>query len=613
MFDGSVWLIYGKLGMSKAQLKDAIVSRGGRVVGSISRKLDYLLWTGETLIPGDEVDASKPSKMLEQGGLVVGEADFMSLLEGRVPEKIQGFLDGRGDAASAEAAPKKTNSDSGSTPDALLERTRSGVGRSSREGERVVCEAVEACVAAGRTELAAQLARALPEALRGPSLVVLAAAGHGSTEEAVDAAVAGYESLGGHDREQFVSRLAFCASRAKGAASEAGRLSDCVERAYEEILENGSFGGRIESLLAAELELGETDVVRERILRANAADPDFLSQLSSRSDVGFLQVFADAPETALSLLPSMSPPEDHIVAAIPSLAGWADEHIAAVAAYLKEGPRTQLGQALVEDGRMREAQEIVFSLDDASSLQPSTRAERLRLTGDVEGADAVLRAHPELFAERVERGIESIGDVLARLDAAPDESMAHAVKIRLRLARFARTRDAHDAVGPILESITVQLRREASSRYDISNEASVRGDVALLEVEDLLQKADPAAVRAKLEADLRGLKALQDIASAAARDASGRTRGKNRVVQQFVHRAGVAGQLDLVQKAAKKISKKARPDSALSIASWFLPGDPSGALDALQASDGEMNLLRPARMKGQSAFFVRLWSAALGA
>lgn len=89
LFDGKAWLVYGKMSLTKKELKAAIEARGGRVIGSVSSKLDFLVHKGDTLVPGDDAQGQvKPTGALKVGAACVNDEDFKKLLEGEVPDKL---------------------------------------------------------------------------------------------------------------------------------------------------------------------------------------------------------------------------------------------------------------------------------------------------------------------------------------------------------------------------------------------------------------------------------------------------------------------------------------------------------------------------------------------
>lgn len=94
-FDGKAWLIYGKMSLTKKELKAAIEARGGRVIGSVSGKLDFLVHGGDTLVPGENARGQvKPTGALRVGAACVNDEDFKRLLEGEVPDKLAVHVSG---------------------------------------------------------------------------------------------------------------------------------------------------------------------------------------------------------------------------------------------------------------------------------------------------------------------------------------------------------------------------------------------------------------------------------------------------------------------------------------------------------------------------------------
>jgi len=88
-FEEKTWLVYGKLSRPKDEIIALILERQGRVIGSVAKALSFVVWKGETLLPGDEASHAKTRKLLDNGGIVVGQDDFELLLQGTVPERLQ--------------------------------------------------------------------------------------------------------------------------------------------------------------------------------------------------------------------------------------------------------------------------------------------------------------------------------------------------------------------------------------------------------------------------------------------------------------------------------------------------------------------------------------------
>ena len=84
-FQGKTWLIYGRLpNIPKKESTAAIKSRGGRIVTSVSSKLDYLVTSGPTPEPM-QVSGVKAKQAVAVGAKVIGEPEFLRLLEGEDP------------------------------------------------------------------------------------------------------------------------------------------------------------------------------------------------------------------------------------------------------------------------------------------------------------------------------------------------------------------------------------------------------------------------------------------------------------------------------------------------------------------------------------------------
>jgi DNA ligase (NAD+) len=71
-FKGTIWVITGTLSQSRDEIAEMIISRGGKVVGSVSKKTGFLL-------AGEEA-GSKLDKATKLGIRVVDEAEFRGML-----------------------------------------------------------------------------------------------------------------------------------------------------------------------------------------------------------------------------------------------------------------------------------------------------------------------------------------------------------------------------------------------------------------------------------------------------------------------------------------------------------------------------------------------------
>ncbi len=71
-FNGTTWVITGTLSQPREEMAEMILSRGGKVTGSVSKKTTYLL-------AGEEA-GSKLEKAGKLGVRVLDEAAFRALL-----------------------------------------------------------------------------------------------------------------------------------------------------------------------------------------------------------------------------------------------------------------------------------------------------------------------------------------------------------------------------------------------------------------------------------------------------------------------------------------------------------------------------------------------------
>jgi DNA ligase (NAD+) len=70
---GTTWVITGTLTQPRDEIAELIISRGGKVSGSVSKKTTYLL-------AGEEA-GSKLEKAKKLGVKIIGEKEFRRLLE----------------------------------------------------------------------------------------------------------------------------------------------------------------------------------------------------------------------------------------------------------------------------------------------------------------------------------------------------------------------------------------------------------------------------------------------------------------------------------------------------------------------------------------------------
>lgn len=625
IFEGKTWLIYGKLAMSKQEIKEAIAARGGRVVSSISAKLGFLLWDGETLAPGDEVSASKPSKMLKQGGLVVGEADFMDLLKGKTSKKIERHLNqGTGLAKKApKASKKKTTKTAGPqplSPEQLLAQTVSTLAQvDDVRRTRTVEAAIACCTKAGRGDCALELANGLAESMRGLGLMAAADGDKAIVEQALPLLGSTYKEMDDYDRGDYALRLFEIGHRHPQWHPKMSELVDLAQQDIDAAIEKGS-GYSLEPFLEALMQLGSDTKARSLLLRVRDLDPSMLADMNLRS--GALRLLAEEPQEFFSVLEHMdSHRSEQALCAdgvLQSISHWDLTDLQAVAEQKPEYFLTDLGKALAAAGRVEEARSLLFPKDGPEVLL-ATKVKRHAILGELDEAKALLRGEEPSLGEwtslRLEHGVESFGEVLTRYEQHPQEHIMSDTERRIRLGRQLLERGELDLVEKVLSSVdTLLASNPALTSYDLGVQADRLGALADLRVEYLGQKGDASAVRTQLEADLSGLKDLQDLSAKNQKDPSMRTFGKNEVAKRLVARAGRAGQLDIALKAAKKISKKEREEIGGEVALWWLPADPGGALATFESVVGQAAQERlipgtPSQEAAESTFFVALWLA----
>ena len=84
-FEGKTWLIYGRLlNIAKGDSTAAITGRGGQIVKAVSGKLDFLVMPGPTPAP-NAIRGAKAQRAAAVGAMVIGEPDFLRLIEGEDP------------------------------------------------------------------------------------------------------------------------------------------------------------------------------------------------------------------------------------------------------------------------------------------------------------------------------------------------------------------------------------------------------------------------------------------------------------------------------------------------------------------------------------------------
>ena len=130
-----------------------------------------------------------------------------------------------------------------------------------------------------------------------------------------------------------------------------------------------------------------------------------------------------------------------------------------------------------------------------------------------------------------------------------------------------------------------------------------------------------SAVRAEIDAQFAALDELITLSARNCRDGGMRGYYKNNLVKAFIMHAGAAGHPEMGLKAAKKMTPKDRERAGLSVAIWFLPGQPARALETVMAFEAKDLLSggdcssRPLAYRGsppvQPPFFVELWQAIL--
>jgi hypothetical protein len=649
-FEGKTWLIYGKLSISKPEATDAIVTRGGRLVTSVSKKLQYLVWDGDTLGPGDTVTSVKAHDALAIGAVVVGEADFKALLAGTVSARLAAVSAPPVTEAAPAAAPAATAAtkapakaakkpvDASLTPEALLARTIDAFTASgwyargkisSSALHREVAAAVEGvaamCVDAGRGDLAKTLIHALAPEM-GAYRVRLAQAGLEDLDGAIDATLEGlrlaHRGNGDHTVHGWAAARAYALSTSRPASPRAHELE-----ADAWAVVDGYFAGerRVDDLcyvLDALADAGKTWEARRILTRCRRHAPERFADVL-RWHPNLLLLNTDNVAWTLALVESVSISERYQVVTPALLArcvaeGWSVDALD-VLMNMVAHQRWALYEALSAAGRIDDARRILRAgLAACSSID---RAQWALAIGDEAEAQAALAeesTHLETTLARVERGLEDYEKAWRRLSKrAPDTSVMASVHTLMRFVRFALDHGyARDRYAPLVDEITALFAGDFRTQYDRGVELSHRIEWARVQASVRAAEGVAGAQLAGAEALLASFKEL----SVYGKDAYAR----NELPQAVAEWAIREGAPELALKAAMKITKAYQPSHATRVAKAFLPAQPAKALavferladDAasqflLQESHASLSM----RVDGaaRTGFLASLWAAVLAA
>ncbi|WP_434419477.1 hypothetical protein [Nannocystis pusilla] len=511
------------------------------------------------------------------------------------------------------------------TIDELLTRSRSIASEIATLHQAAAFEAAaRRCVAAGRPDLAAALAEAVPEALRGPALTIAAAGGAGSVDAAINVFKA---NMAGDDRArpQWAARAFTAARDLAGVTPRAAELAQLARAVLDEAVagvptwgEDGRFRELV-PLLTAQLAAGDATSVRRILEIWQREDPDSLAEILQYTSP-LLWIAPDDPKTTLTLLEAMEPFQREYPLdsgdRVRALAGWPAEQLHAFVG-LAPRLRPDVARHLVAAGREADARNVLFAaIDDDEG--DDTLAEYRLIVGDTEIAKELVVSgewSDDLARTRlkIELGVESIADArerLRKIDPRTGGSVMSPVHLLCLLGDFAFARGEHDELPPILKAIDALLASPKRTQYDQGVEGDRRSYVADLRARIVANAGNASATRAALEADLAALPTLQRFG----RD----TYGRNQITASLMRRAIRHGQPDLALKIAKKITPAERSGSARQVAAAFLPADPAGALAALDAlaadrADAQLLAHAPGETDPGTRLLPRLWDAVLAA
>lgn len=662
-FQDKTWLIYGRIALSKAEATQAITSRGGRLVSSVSKKLQYLVWDGESLGAGDTVSAVKASDALAVGAIVVSEADFKSLLDGQVSDTLAAIVARAAPAptnapateaqtptpppataqtAAAKAgsmASSKKASDDALTPEALLTRTLEAIAASDvhRNGERMspygrfremaatVEGAAGVCLAAGRGDLA----RAMIEALE-PEMaafrVRLALAGVGDLNAALDVTLAGVRQA---DRANGWSEtlqgwavaraLALTADPALDARKDevVAEAEHVIDGFFEGTRTEVDFGAVLETLLRN----GQVWQVRRLVEKFRWRDPNRVGDmLKNRPTLAF--AFVDDVAAALSLLNHIEQPWDRGEVASPAFlaravaAGWSFDALN-VLVHMAPQQRWAARVALTEAGRIEDGRRILAdAIDQCTAIERLWRAEVLGDTAHVARVLAEPTKDIPLSLERVARGVEDFETTWRRLSArASDGSLMASVMALDACVRFAlKQKYPRARYAPLLDTISALILGDFRTPYDVGVELDRRVEWARLKAAVATAEGDPNGERAGIETTLADFKAL----SAFGRDSYQRNEAAKAIALWAIE----AKAPELAVKAADKVSKGERYTLATRVALGFLPDAPGPALAAFDrlAGDrkthdllglGDLNASHRVDGSDRTCLLAALWAAVL--
>ncbi|MEO6774829.1 MAG: hypothetical protein ABI467_17775, partial [Kofleriaceae bacterium] len=441
-------------------------------------------------------------------------------------------------------------------------------------------DAARACVDAGRADLAAAFAAALPEGIRGTVAMLAARGGDGSIEAAIDLLIA--EAANGHPHDRPVrAGVALEASHALGARSvKRAEVVGFVDSVIDERLQDGTFKPLL-PLLMAQQQTGETRTVERILDRWMQEDASTLDDALET----LAWVKADDVEYTLTLLNALDESdrsrslEHHD--GLRACAAWPLPELEKLVALVPV-VRTELGKQLLAVARTDDARHIFFH--DFIDPYHWNRVERHQLLGETDAVTALLDEpwtdyQTERQHLRIELGMQTFAK--AREDerhpiAPTGGSVMHAVGQLQRLVELALTHEARAEIPPIMEAIERLLASKQRTHYDQGVEGSTRSQLGDLRLR--LLGDDARAIDERLEADLGDLPALR----AFGRDAY----GKDSLVASFVRRAIRYRRPDLALKAAKLLGTHEKTQISRAVAQAFVSTDPGRALDALATLAG---------------------------
>jgi hypothetical protein len=478
---------------------------------------------------------------------------------------------------------------------------------------RAAEEAIAAALDVGRVESARAMAEALPERLRGLAVVRVAEHTGEGLAEAKRAAIEAVEAADEYTEAELAGRL---------MASGDEELDAPARAMVEEVFEGRRPRGHLIAIVDRLRRSGREEEVRALLERWRGDDAEELCAHMGDSfkTSGYLAHFCDRPEVAMSLLKEL---DDH-----GRQNALGDEGLERIGASW-EVPLIEefmseynwrwgtLAEPMKRAGRGEQYARFVFAaLEHRAQRWQGFEASLLNTLGAsaMDQARAYMNDGDEHDTGRfgwvlmkVRVGEATIAQACDELVGRrkPDESVMSVIHDLLMLVsdtlEWGVEASAYDPVWVAIDGLFAAPFRTNYDEGVEHHKRSLRSDVL---VRLHLREGDDAAVEAELIQNLADLKALHGYC----KDAYSR----NSATSSLVDRALEGGHPEIALKAARKISKRSRPECAARVAAGFAATDPVGALKALDSLAGKDNpagvLIRDSR-GASPALPERLWRA----